>query len=287
MTTTMDAAAAHETAVEVEEAARQLEEKRPNWGQRTLANWRIHLAQVLVVAGILAIWQVVDGWLLPDYLISSPAGVSVELWNLLTGVEPGLWTNLAVTGQELALGYIIGVVTGVAAGLVLGYWKAGAAVIGPVITAINGIPKIALAPLFLIWFGIGVDSKIAIAAMTVFFIMYYNTFMGITTMPTPLVDVVRIMGGNRSLVIRRVVLPQISPSLLAGLKSSVPFAMIGVIVGEFIASDSGVGNYISNATQNFESAKVFAGIVLLMILILIGMWLVSLVEHRVLRWQRD
>jgi NitT/TauT family transport system permease protein len=286
MTTTMDATEI-EIALETDEAGRQLEEKRPNWGQRTVANWRIHLAQVLVVAGILAVWQVVDGWLLPDYLISSPAGVSVELWNLLTGVEPGLWTNLAVTGQELALGYIVGVVTGVAAGLVLGYWKAGAAVIGPVITAINGIPKIALAPLFLIWFGIGVDSKIAIAAMTVFFIMYYNTFMGITTMPTPLVDVVRIMGGNRSLVIRRVVLPQISPSLLAGLKSSVPFAMIGVIVGEFIASDSGVGNYISQATQNFESAKVFAGIVLLMILILIGMWLVSLVEHRVLRWQRD
>jgi NitT/TauT family transport system permease protein len=285
--TTIDIATAHDAPTEIEDAAGQPQERRPNWLQRTAANWRIHLAQLLVVAGILVVWQLVDGPILPDYLISSPSGVAVELWQLITGVEPGLWTNLAVTGQELAIGYVIGVVSGVAGGLILGYWRAGAAVIGPVITAINGIPKIALAPLFLIWFGIGVESKIAIAAMTVFFIMYYNTFMGITTMPTPLVDVVRIMGGNRSLVIRRVVLPQIAPSLLAGLKSSVPFAMIGVIVGEFIASDSGIGNYISNATQNFESAKVFAGIVLLMILILVGMWLVSLVERRVLRWQRD
>jgi NitT/TauT family transport system permease protein len=274
-------------AIELQDAERDLQNGYQGPLRIILTNWPIHLAQMLVVLGILVLWQLANGTVLPDYLISSPVNVAVELWRLVTGEEPGLLKDLAMTGQELVLGYLIGVIAGVAAGVLFGYWHVGAAIIGPVITAINGIPKIALAPLFLIWFGIGADSKIAIAAMTVFFIMYYNTFMGIATMPTALVDVVRVMGGSRTLIIRRVVLPQISAPLLAGLKSSVPFAMIGVIVGEFIASEDGVGNFISTATQNFEAAKVFAGIVILMVMILIGMWIVSMLEIRLLRWQRD
>ena len=254
---------------------------------RSGAGWRAQVLQVLLFVAILGIWQLANGRWLPDYLISSPSQVAATLWQYLTGVQPGLWTDISVTAQELVLGYVLGVLGGLAIGLLLGYWRAGAAVFNPLITAINGIPKIALAPLFLIWFGIGIESKVAIASMTVFFVMFYNSYMGVMTMPTNLVNVLRVMGASRSTVIRKVTLPQIAVPVLSGMKSSVPFAMIGVIVGEFIASQDGIGYLINTATQNFDSATVFAGIIVLMIMIAVGMALVGLLERRVLRWQRD
>jgi NitT/TauT family transport system permease protein len=248
---------------------------------------RTQALRILVFVAILGLWQLADGRWLPDYLISSPVSVAKTLWEYLTGAQPGLWQDIKVTGEELILGYALGVVGGLLIGLLLGYWRAGAAIFNPLITAINGIPKIALAPLFLIWFGIGIESKVAIASMTVFFVMFYNTYMGVMNMPANLVDVLRVMGANRSTVIRRVTLPQISVPVLSGMKASVPFAMIGVIVGEFIASQDGLGYLINTATQNFDSATVFAGIVVLMLMITIGMLLVNLLERRILRWQRD
>jgi NitT/TauT family transport system permease protein len=254
---------------------------------RSGGGWRSQVLRVLLFAAILGMWQLANERWLPDYLISSPTRVAETLWQYVTGAQPGLWTDIRVTGVELVLGYLLGVVGGIACGLLLGYWRAGAAVFNPLITAINGIPKIALAPLFLIWFGIGVQSKIAIASMTVFFVMFYNSYMGVVSMPVNLVDVLRVMGANRSTIIRKVTLPQISIPVLSGMKSSVPFAMIGVIVGEFIASQNGVGYLINTATQNFDSATVFAGIIVLMLMIAVGMGLVGVLERRVLRWQRD
>jgi NitT/TauT family transport system permease protein len=249
--------------------------------------WRSQGLRVLVFAVILGLWQLADDRWLPDYLISSPTRVAATLWEYLTGARPGLWTDVAVTGEELLLGYLIGVVGGLVVGLLLGYWRPGAVVLNPLITAVNGIPKIALAPLFLIWFGIGLNSKIAIASMTVFFVMFYNSYLGVITMPTNLVDVLRVMGADRLTVIRKVTLPQISVPVLAGMRASVPFAMIGVIVGEFIASQDGLGYLINTASQNFDSATVFAGILVLMAMIGAGTLLVGLLERRVLRWQRD
>jgi NitT/TauT family transport system permease protein len=249
--------------------------------------WGTQALRLLLFVVILGLWQLADHRWLPDYLISSPTEVARTLWQYATGAQPGLWNDVKVTGEELVLGYILGVVGGLAIGLLLGYWRAGAAVLNPLITAINGIPKIALAPLFLIWFGIGIESKIAIASMTVFFVMFYNSYMGVITMPTNLVNVLRVMGASRSTIIRKVTLPQISVPVISGMKSSVPFAMIGVIVGEFIASQDGVGYLINTATQNFDSAAVFAGIVVLMLMIAVGMVLVGILERWALRWQRD
>ena len=250
-------------------------------------SWRTQLLRVLTFAVILGMWQLADGRVLPDYLISSPSKIATTLWGLLSGTTPGLWADIQMTAVELVAGYALGVVAGIAVGLLLGYWRAGAAIFTPLITAINGIPKIALAPLLLIWFGIGLESKVAIASMTVFFVMFYNSYVGVVTMPQELVNVLRVMGASRWVIIRKVTLPQITVPLLAGMKASVPFAMIGVIVGEFIAAQQGVGYLIKSATQNFDSATVFAGIAVLMVMMVIGMTLVALVERRVLYWQRD
>lgn len=249
--------------------------------------WGTHTLRLVIFALILGLWQLASGRWLPDYMISSPSEVAKTLWDLASGSTPGLWKDIQVTAEELVLGYALGVVAGIVVGLLLGYWRAGAAIFNPLISAINGIPKIALAPLFLIWFGIGIESKVAVASMTVFFVMFYNSYMGVVTMPQDLVNVLRVMGASRFMIIRKVTLPQISVPLLAGMKASVPFAMIGVIVGEFIAAQQGVGYLIDSATQNFASSAVFAGIVVLMIMMMIGMMLIALIERRVLRWQRD
>jgi NitT/TauT family transport system permease protein len=261
--------------------------QEPAPGSRNSLGWGTQVLRVLTFAVILAVWQLAGGRWLPEYLVSSPSEVAITLWHLVAGTTPGLWPDITTTLEELVVGYALGLVAGVAVGLLLGYWRVGAAIFNPLITAINGIPKIALAPLFLIWFGIGIDSKIAIASMSVFFVMFYNCYMGVVTMPQDLVNVVRTMGGSRWTVIRKVTLPQITVPLLAGMKASVPFAMIGVVVGEFIAAERGVGYLVDTATQNFDSATVFAGIVVLMVMMIIGMAIIALVERRVLRWQRD
>lgn len=259
----------------------------PSPSGRKGLGWGTQGLRLLVFALILGLWQLAAGRWVADYLISSPSEVVAKLWDLMSGSTPGLWKDIQVTVEELLLGYALGVASGIVVGLVLGYWRVGAAIFNPLITAINGIPKIALAPLFLIWFGIGVESKVAMASMTVFFVMFYNSYMGVVNMPQDLVNVLRVMGASRWVIIRKVTLPQITVPLLAGMKASVPFAMIGVIVGEFIAAQQGVGFLIDSATQNFDSATVFAGIVILMVMMMIGMLLIALVERRVLRWQRD
>lgn len=261
-------------------------EAAPESGRKSLG-WGTQVLRVVIFAAILGLWQLAGGRWLPEYMISSPSEVAKTLWDLLSGSTPGLWADIWTTGEELLIGYALGVISGVVVGIFLGYWRAGAAIFNPLITAINGIPKIALAPLFLIWFGIGIDSKIAIASMSVFFVMFYNCYMGVVTMPQDLVNVLRVMGASRWTVIRKVTLPQITVPLLAGMKASVPFAMIGVIVGEFIAAQHGVGYLIDSATQNFDSATVFAGIAVLMVMMIIGMMIIALIERRVLRWQHD
>jgi NitT/TauT family transport system permease protein len=238
------------------------------------------LAIVLVLLGA---WQLASGRLVPAYLISSPTAVAHRLYDLFaTG---SVWSDIAITTEELVIGYLIGMIGGIAVGVALGTSRIAAALIEPLLAALNSIPKIALAPLFLLWFGIGLSSKVAIAAMTVFFVMFYNVYMGMGTIPHGLVNTLQIMGASRRVMIRQLVLPQLTVPILAGLKAGVSFAMIGVVVGEFVAADKGLGYYVRNSTDLFDSPGVYAGIILLMLLVLIGIGLVTLLERRLLRWR--
>lgn len=244
---------------------------------------RLQLARVALILALLGLWQLADNRLFASYVISSPYAVGKELISLFSGGEG--WKAVRLTGLEFVLGYLLGVATGALVGILLGFWEFGAALLDPIISVLNGIPHIALAPLFLIWFGIGISSKVFIAAMIVFFIMYFNVYMAVRHMSRDLVNVVRVMGGRRLLVTRRVIVPQISVPLVAGLKASVPFAMIGVIVGEFIAADQGVGYLIRQATENFNTPTVYAGIVILLAMILFGRALVAGLERLLLGWK--
>ncbi|HWG05915.1 MAG TPA: ABC transporter permease subunit, partial [Beijerinckiaceae bacterium] len=156
----------------------------------------------------------------------------------------------------------------------------------PVLSTINAIPKVALAPLFLVAMGLGPASKVAIAAMMVALLMFYNTLGGVLMAPKPLVDVLRVMGAGRGTILRKVLLPFLSTYIVAGLKSSVPMAVVGVVVGEFIGADAGIGFYIHQSTGLFDAAGLFSGVIMLIILTLIGNGLVQILERRMLKWRR-
>src|ERR1700728_2420362 len=275
-TSPQTAAAGDQADIVLSSQVRQTRTWRPNIG--------IALLRLLVVVILLAIWQFISGRLIPDFAISKPTEVAHALVSYLGSAEA--WQDIRVTLIELLLGYIFGVVGGIAIGVILATWRIGARIFEPMITAINGIPKVALAPLFLIMLGLGIWSKVAIASMTVFFVMFYNMYYGVQNLNRNLINVLVLMGGSRLDVFRSVILPGSMPSIIAGLKAGVPFALIGVIVGEFIASDQGVGYYINNQTQEFNAGGTFAGIVLLVIIALILNSLVGLGERYALKWQR-
>ena len=247
-------------------------------------DYRIALFRVLVVVALLVIWQLVSGHLIPDFAISKPTTVAQSLVSYFKTASA--WTDIRVTLVELVLGYAFGVIGGIVVGVILATWLIGARVFEPMITAINGIPKVALAPLFLIMLGLGIWSKVAIASMTVFFVMFYNIYYGVKSLNKNLVNVLVLMGGSRLDIFRNVILPGSMPAIIAGLKAGVPFALIGVIVGEFIASDQGVGYFINNQTQQFNAGGTFAGIVVLVIITLILNSLVGLLERFALRWRQ-
>lgn len=241
--------------------------------------------QLLVTVIILGLWQLLSGRVIAAFLISDPVDVVRKLVDILQ--TQTTWSDISITAQELIIGYAVGVVGGALAGWALGISEFFGSVFEPIINAVNGIPKIALAPVFLLWFGLGIWSKVAQAGMVVFFVMFYNVYMGMRNVPEPLVNVVQVIGGSRLYIIRRVVFPSLATPIFAGLKAGVPFAMIGVIVGEFVAADQGVGYYVLQATQQYDPAGLFAGIAIMVAMVLIGLGIVNMFQRRVLKWQQN
>lgn len=245
----------------------------------------VTLCQVAVVGLAIGIWAVLAyGKIVPEYLISSPSGVAAAFGHFLSSSAG--WHDIALTVKELVIGYAIGEVAGILVGVLLGSVTFLGQVFEPIVTALNSVPTIAVAPLFIIVLGIGIASKVAIAAIIVFFVMFFNCYNGMRGVPQDLVRVVRLSGANYVGVLRYVVLPSMAPPILAGLSAGVGFGMIGVVVGEFIASSAGVGNYIIAASDSFDAANTFAGIIVLLLIVVIGNILFRIVRRRTLRWQK-
>jgi NitT/TauT family transport system permease protein len=250
---------------------------------------RLHKARLVVVArvaivlGILGLWQLLSGPVIQPFLISDPIDVTKKLVDLLStgALNHDIW----VTGKEMVLGWALGAATGAVVGWALGSIKFLGEVLEPIINAINGVPKVALAPMFLLWFGFGVGSKIAIASMIVFFIVFYSVFAGMRNVSQPLCDVARVLGGSRWYVVRKVVVPSVAVPLFAALKAGVPLSMIGVIAGEYIAAQDGLGYYTMTATQEFDPAGLFAAIIIIVVMVVVGTTIIAAFERRALAWQ--
>lgn len=241
------------------------------------------ILQFIVIAVFLVCWQLLGGKVLPIDVTSKPLLVWHQFAAYVTSSAG--WADIRITVEELIIGYALGISAGIFVGLLLGSVGILGRVFQPIIAAFNAIPTIALAPLFLIMTGLSIWSKVSVAGLIVFFLMFNNTYTGRHGVSDQLLNMVRVIGGSKVAEIRYVVFPTLVPNILAGMRAGVAFAMIGVVVGEFIASANGIGNYINNQSQLFNTAGTMAGILVLVIVVLIGTGFVSLLQRYLLRWR--
>jgi NitT/TauT family transport system permease protein len=239
--------------------------------------------RVVVGIAFLALWHVASQRWIDPLLISSPEAVGRRLWRW--ALDGTLWDNLSITLEATAFGFLIGCGMGFSLGLLFGRFQLVAEVFDPYITAIYSIPKIALAPLFIIWFGIGIESKIAVSAAIVFFVIFLNTYTGVREVNPLYVNTTRIMGGGEAAVMRYVIIPSAASWVITGLKVSVPYALVGTVIGEFMSSNRGIGFLISQATGLFDTASVFAGIIVLAVVGAVINTALKYLEAWVLRWR--
>jgi NitT/TauT family transport system permease protein len=250
---------------------------------RQLHGWRLAALRILAIAAILGIWQLLAGRVVSTFWISSPSLVAKRLWTWTT--DGTLWPQLQTTLVEAGYGFLIGAGAGIVLGLFLGQLRQISSVLEPVIFAFYSLPRIALAPLFLLWFGIGMESKVVLAATSVFFLVYFNTFSGVRNVDQDLLNAVRIMGASRRTTMTKVVIPGAMIWVFVGLKVSVPWAIIGAVVGEMVASNRGIGYLMQYSSGQFDTTGVFVGLVVLGAVSIILNEILGLIETRVTRWK--
>ena len=251
-------------------------------GAARRARWGLTAGRIAFGVGLLLIWEVASGRVIDQFFVSRPSAILSALRGML--VQENLLYHLRFTITEAVIGYLIGA----AAALLLGFALARADVIyrivEPFIVAVYGIPRIALAPLFILWFGLGITSKIAVAAVMVFFIVLINTIAGIRSAPLPLLQVARVMGASSWDLQRKVIFPAATPFIIAALQITVPQAMIGAIVGEFISSNRGVGHLISREAGLLDTPGLFAGIFSLLAVVLLMNQAITMLGNYLMRW---
>ena len=243
---------------------------------------RILAGQLVLLALILGGWAWASGRILDRLFLSDPVSVAKAFWAIL--LKGTLWYHLRFTLIETLLGYLIGAGLGLAGALAVSMIPAGEPVLRPFVILAYATPKIALAPLMILWFGIGILPKVILAATFVFFVVFLSTLAGIATVPPQLVSVVRVMGAAPSAVFRKVVLPSALPFILTALRLTIPAALIGAVIGEFISSNRGVGYLINAASSRYATAEVFAGIGSLLIVVMCMNAGLSLLERSWSRW---
>jgi NitT/TauT family transport system permease protein len=261
-------------------AADRLEDRDTN-DRSTLT---VALLRIVVLVVALLAWQFIAGALDIEFFISKPTEIWAQLQDWVT--TGYLWANLGVTLQATLYGFLLGAVSGIAVGFVLGLIQILGKLLDPFITAVYSLPKLALAPLFVLWFGIDLEMKVVLTAVIVFFLVFWNTYAGVRETDEELVDVLRVMGAKRRDMIRKVVLPGSLTYIYVGLKLAIPYALTGAVVGELIASNRGLGFMLMSAAGAFNTAGVMAALVVLMVIATLMNALLNLTEVYVMRWKR-
>jgi NitT/TauT family transport system permease protein len=243
-------------------------------------SWARQVAALLV---LLALWEAAGraGMLNPLYL-PSPSQIGAALFDLFS--DGRIWPHLEATFTAalggLALGITVGVVLGVTAALV----PLIAELLEPVMTLLNAVPRVILAPLFVIWLGIGLASKIALSFILVAVLIFFTVFTGIRQVDRRMVERVITLGGDRWALVRHVYLPSVTAWILSNLKIAVGFAFTGALVGEFVAATHGLGYLLSFAQSTYNAALMFALIFLILVVVLLIFGIAGRLEKYLLRW---
>jgi NitT/TauT family transport system permease protein len=242
--------------------------------------------QLLIVVSFFALWEIAArvGLVNPDWL-SPPIEVLVRLGQELA--QGTLFQHIWATVLETISGFVVGVIGGVAFGILLGMTRRVRQILMPYLLAIYGIPRPALAPIFVLWFGIGLFSKIVLIVSLVYFLLLIYVLVGIKATNPMLLQYARTAGASRAQIIYKIVVPSIMPYIFAGMKLGIGLAIVGAVVGEIIASQAGLGHYIYQAAQRADTQGVFVGLAALGIVSVFLVLGMEQLDRRLFHWRQD
>ncbi len=244
------------------------------------------LLQVVVIGGFFLAWEyAIDAFEVPAYILPKPSGVAIALYDGLMPPNATLLPHIWVTVQEVVYGYAIGAGGGFVLGILIGESRILRTIVHPFIVAIQVTPKTALVPLFIIWFGFGIASKVFIVILITFFPVVVNTIAGLHGVELQRLDLMRSYRAGRLKTLMYMKIPSAMPSVFSGLEVAVVLAILGAIVGEFLGARAGLGRTIITAGENLDMELVFAAIALLIVMGLVAQGVIQLVRRRVLFWQ--
>jgi NitT/TauT family transport system permease protein len=221
------------------------------------------------------------------FFFGRPSEIGQKVWHWASVGTPdgSLWADVRITVEEAVLGFLIGVGAGVIFGVALGRVRILAEVLGPYIKAGNSIPRVVLGSIFIIWFGLGLPSKVALAFVLVFFVVFFNAFQGAREVNEDVIANARILGASRAKVTTQVVIPSALTWIIASLHTSFGFALVGAVVGEFIGSIHGLGHLIAFAQGTFDTNGIFAAMFILAVIALGAEFLITQLESRLITWR--
>jgi NitT/TauT family transport system permease protein len=244
--------------------------------------WRTALDRLLVAAALVALWQIASWWF-GMYWISSPWATTTRFVEQLFNGE--LLRHASYTLGEAAAGTLIGGLLAVLLPFVLRRHPIIVAILDPFMAGGYGAPKLAFAPLFILWFGIGIESKIALVASVVFFIVYFATLAGVRALDPKLVQMAQIAGAREWHIARSIVMPNAVPNIFSGFRIAVPYAIASAVIAELISSNRGLGYLVQTGAMNFDTTSVFAAIVMATLVVHAGNGIMGAFEALLLRWR--
>lgn len=245
--------------------------------------FKVNLYRILIAVLFLVLWELVSGPLIRPFFISKPSAIAATLVKWMS--NGSLLFHLQITMLEMMIGFGLGCFLAIGAGYVLGMQETLAEVITPYITALYGLPRVAIAPLFVIWFGIEMPSKIALVTVVIFFLVFFNVFTGVRDVNPELVKVVRLMGAGKIQVFNKVIVPSTYIWIFSAMKVAVPRALIAAVVGEMISANRGLGFLVAYMAGNYDTTGIFAAIFVLVILAVSLAYGINQMEEYFSRWK--
>jgi len=250
--------------------------------------WLVISLRLAILVIILGGWELsaTMQWIDP-FFFSQPSLIVIQIYDwIMEGTSQGpLWVQVMVTLEETVLGFLIGSVAGIIAGIALGRNKLMSDVFSLYIQIANSIPRVVLGSIFVIALGLGMASKVALAVVMVFFVVFGNAFQGVREADRYMIANAQILGASRRQVTMAVVIPSALSWILASLHVSFGFALVGAVVGEFLGSKQGIGLLISTAQGAFNASGVFAAMIVLAVVALLADYLLTSLEKRLLKWR--
>ena len=245
---------------------------------------RLRLYQVLLLLGVFAAWHVLTATeILPSFFFGKPLVVLEKIWEWFASGK--IYAHLWITLIETVLAFAVGTLLGLLVGLWLALSPLASALLDPYIKALNSMPRVILAPIFAVWFGLGIASKVALGVTLVFFIVFFNVYQGVKEVSPVVLANARMLGASSRDLLRTVYLPSATSWVFSSLHTAVGMAFVGAVVGEYLGSAAGVGYLILQAEAVFDINTVFAGILVLTAFALALDALVTVAEKRLLVWR--